>query len=199
MATDIQDTSTGSTETKQCPICLAEITGDEVVLDKCKHRFCKSCIARALKSNYRCPVCRKECGEPRGNQPNGTMKSETASYFHLPGYPDDNVITIRYNIPSGMQTADHPNPGSHFTGITRTAFLPDNQEGKEVLRLLEIAFEARLVFTVGRSVTSGQENIVTWNDIHHKTNMSGGPTRYGYPDPDYLKRVKEDLAAKGIV
>ena len=22
--------------------------------------------------------------------------------------------------------------------------------------------------------------------------------RYGYPDPDYLRRVKEDLAAKGI-
>jgi hypothetical protein len=24
-------------------------------------------------------------------------------------------------------------------------------------------------------------------------------SRYGYPDPDYLKRVKGELAAKGIV
>ena len=44
----------------------------------------------------------------------------------------------------------------------------------KVLRLLKEAFDARLTFTVGRSVTSGQDNIVTWNDIHHKTNMTGG-------------------------
>ena len=33
------------------------------------------------------------------------------------------------------------------------------------------------VFTVGKSVTSGQENVVTWNDIHHKTSIYGGPQR----------------------
>ena len=28
--------------------------------------------------------------------------------------------------------------------------------------------------------------------------MHGGPSSYGYPDPDYLDRVIEDLKAKGV-
>jgi len=67
-----------------------------------------------------------------------------------------------------------------------------------VLQLLRRAFEARLVFTVGTSVRTGRHNQVTWNDIHHKTNMYGGPQEFGYPDPGYLRRVKKELAAKGI-
>ena len=45
------------------------------------------------------------------------------------------------------------------------------------MQLLEKAFQARLIFTVGRSVTTGADNTVVWNDIHHKTNphRPGGP------------------------
>ena len=64
--------------------------------------------------------------------------------------------------------------------------------------LLRKAFNQQLVFTVGQSITSGRDNCVVWNDIHHKTNTHGGPSGYGYPDPDYLDRVIEDLKAKGI-
>ena len=31
---------------------------------------------------------------------------------------------------------------------------------------------------MGQSVTSGHDDCVTWNDIHHKTNMDGGPEKY---------------------
>uniref|UniRef100_A0A672QVX7 E3 ubiquitin-protein ligase n=1 Tax=Sinocyclocheilus grahami TaxID=75366 RepID=A0A672QVX7_SINGR len=93
---------------------------------------------------------------------------------------------------------EHPNPGNYFHGTSRRAYLPDNREGKEVLALLQRAFDQRLIFTVGTSTTSGLENAVTWNDIHHKINTHGGPQNYGYPDPDYLKRVKDELKAKGI-
>lgn len=72
----------------------------------------------------------------------------------------------------------HSNPGKRFEGIQRTAYLPDNQEGKEVLHLLKKAFDQKLIFTVGTSVTTGMDNQVTWNDIHHKTSMTGGPGRY---------------------
>jgi len=68
---------------------------------------------------------------------------------------------------------DHPNPGERYTGTTRTAYLPDNPEGRQVLQLLKRAFEARLIFTIGTSSTSGKENVVIWNDIHHKTKPSG--------------------------
>jgi deltex-like protein len=67
------------------------------------------------------------------------------------------------------------------------------------LKLLQEAFERKLTFTVGRSVTTGLDNQIVWNGIHHKTTISGGAANFGYPDPTYLTRVKEELAFKGIV
>ncbi|XP_077869362.1 uncharacterized protein LOC144360563, partial [Saccoglossus kowalevskii] len=50
---------------------------------------------------------------------------------------------------------EHPNPGTYFSGTTRTAYLPDNFDGRDVLKLLKIAFDRRLTFTVGTSHTTG--------------------------------------------
>ena len=65
----------------------------------------------------------------------------------------------------------HPNPGKRYKGTKRVAYLPDNKEGKEIYELLLKAFNAKLTFTIGRSTTTGQEDVVTWNDIHHKTSL----------------------------
>ena len=74
-------------------------------------------------------------------------------------------------------SAAHPNPGSAFHGTDRTAFLPDTDEGREVLNLLQKCFMARLTFTIGRSVTTGADDCVVWNGVHHKTSPSGGHSR----------------------
>ena len=47
----------------------------------------------------------------------------------------------------------------------------------QILTLLKQAFAQRVVFTIGRSTTTGKDNVVTWNDIHHKTNRMGGAQR----------------------
>uniref|UniRef100_A0A2K6EX12 E3 ubiquitin-protein ligase n=1 Tax=Propithecus coquereli TaxID=379532 RepID=A0A2K6EX12_PROCO len=99
---------------------------------------------------------------------------------------------------SCVQKKQHPNPGKTYSGIERTAYLPNNEEGREVLTLLQRAFDQKLIFTVGHSRVTGASDVITWNDIHHKTCRYGGPERYGYPDPAYLKRVKAELKAKGI-
>lgn len=70
---------------------------------------------------------------------------------------------------------DHPNPGRPYSGAHRTAYLPNNKEGREIQELLEKAFNQKLIFTVGQSRTSGANDVVTWNDIHHKTQTHGGP------------------------
>jgi len=74
---------------------------------------------------------------------------------------DCGTIVIDYYFPPGTQGKEHPNPGQRYNGTQRTAYLPDNREGNEVLRLLKKAFDARLVFTVGTSVTSGMDNQIT--------------------------------------
>lgn len=47
-------------------------------------------------------------------------------------------------------------------------------------------------------MTTGQENCVVWNGIHHKSDTSGGASHFGFPDPTYFSRVKLELAAKGV-
>ena len=82
------------------------------------------------------------------------------------------VCYLLYELCKSLQDK-HPNPGQPYTGTSRVAYLPDCREGREVLQLLRRAFDARLVFTVGNSVTSGAENVVVWNCIHHKTSTHG--------------------------
>eukprot|EP00593_Proboscia_inermis_P001392 CAMPEP_0171295334 /NCGR_PEP_ID=MMETSP0816-20121228/3918_1 /TAXON_ID=420281 /ORGANISM="Proboscia inermis, Strain CCAP1064/1" /LENGTH=123 /DNA_ID=CAMNT_0011767897 /DNA_START=445 /DNA_END=816 /DNA_ORIENTATION=- len=107
------------------------------------------------------------------------------------------ALEINYHLPNGKQTADHPNPGQRYTGTSRTAYLPDTTEGREVLNLLKKAWDRRLIFAIGTSITTGQDNCVTWAGIHHKTSSDGGA--YGYPDSTYLARVKGELKDRGVV
>ncbi|KAM7321975.1 hypothetical protein ACRRTK_018816 [Alexandromys fortis] len=179
-----------------CAICMDTISNKHV-LPKCKHEFCSSCITKALSIKPVCPLCQTSYGIQKGNQPKGTM-TFTTSRRSLLGYEDCGTIVIQYIIESGIQTNEHPNPGKPYSGTQRTAYLPDNQEGRHVLGLLREAFNNRLIFTVGDSRVSGMSDVVTWNDIHHKTSTFGGPGNFGYPDPHYLRRVKEELKAKGI-
>ncbi|XP_067665378.1 uncharacterized protein [Haliotis asinina] len=180
-----------------CTICLEEISNPKT-LDRCGHVFCTDCIDDCF-ARYKpvCPSCNMVYGVLTGNQPDGTM-NVAFSDEHLPGYETCGMITITYHFRNGTQMADHPNPGNFYKGTTRVAYLPDCREGRDVLRLLRKAFDRKLTFTIGRSTTTGRENVVTWNDIHHKTNIEGGPTRFGFPDKTYLIRVKEELASKGV-
>ena len=79
--------------------------------------------------------------------------------FFPPLFAGRGTIIIAYSFPSGIQGREHPHPGETYSSASRTAYLPDNREGKEVLALLRRAFDARLVFTVGgTSITSGWRN-----------------------------------------
>ncbi|XP_077456821.1 putative E3 ubiquitin-protein ligase DTX3 isoform X1 [Stigmatopora argus] len=181
-----------------CSICMGDIV-DKSTLEKCGHSFCRSCLDQAFKVKKACPVCRLVYGQLIGNQPaNGTMIVERDSARHLPGHEAYGCICIIYSFPAGLQVPEHPNPGVRYPGTDRLAYLPDSPDGNRVLGLLRRAFEQRLTFTVGTSMTTGLQNVITWNDIHHKTSIWGGPRCFGYPDPTYLVRVTDELREKGI-
>ncbi|XP_057715687.1 probable E3 ubiquitin-protein ligase DTX3 isoform X2 [Corythoichthys intestinalis] len=185
-------------DTASCSICMGDIV-DKTTLEKCGHSFCRSCLDQAFKVKRACPVCRLVYGQLIGNQPaNGTMYVERDSALHLPGHEAYGCICIIYSFPAGLQAPEHPNPGVRYPGTDRLAYLPDSPDGNRVLGLLRRAFEQRLTFTVGTSMTTGLQNVITWNDIHHKTSIWGGPRCFGYPDPTYLVRVTEELREKGI-
>jgi hypothetical protein len=83
-----------------------------------------------------------------GSSPSGTMKIELLSPT------DTDTIQITYDIPSGVQTCYHDNPGRSYTGTTRVAYLPNNDEGHQLLTRLKYAWKHGLIFNIGTSVTT---------------------------------------------
>ena len=132
----------------------------------------------------KCPVCSSIYGKMTGDMPKGKMTVNVDKNLQCNGYPPGTII-ISYSFGSCERN------GVKVPGTSRTGYLPDNEEGREVLELLKECFDRKLTFTVGRSVTTGRDNQIVWNGIHHKTGTSGGAANFGYPDPTYLKRVKE--------
>jgi len=199
-----------SKERDKCSICLCEFYEDElnlyeqnptdctifenfqynvILLENCvDHFFHIECLNNLIgdKTSIKCPVCSKIYGILMGNMPYGTFNAYKIQQ-RCQGFNCDTIL-INYNFPSG----------NGYSGTSRNCYLPNNKEGREVLALLYIAFQRKLTFTVGTSITTGRKNTVVWNGIHHKTSLFGGPTCFGYPDPNYFNRVKEELAARGV-
>lgn len=188
---------------EMCSICLDNFQDPSqgcVKLFKCsaEHFFHPACITAALKIKMRCPNCTISYSTARGLQPEGRMII-MLSDFKLPGEEDSQgTYVVLYQFPHGIQGPLHPNPGVPYLGTSRRGYIPATPHGRQVLRKFLRAWDARLLFTVGTSVTTGRPNCVIWNGIHHKTNVTGGPCQFGYPDPDYLTRVEAELAAVGI-
>ena len=207
-------------EREKCPICFCEFYDDinpdsnnlilqdisiyinheinTVKLNRCEdHFYHMECLNNLIKNNngggFKCAVCQKIYGILIGTMPYGYMSARISKSQRCSGFPNDYTIVITYNIPSGQQK------GKYYSGTSRTCYLPNNKEGREVLALLKIAFDRKLTFVVGTSVTTGQKNTVVWNGIHHKTSLTGGTNYYGYPDSTYFSRVKEELASKGVL
>lgn len=69
-------------------------------------------------------------------------------------------------------------------------------EGRLLVERLANAFHKGLTFRIGKSLTSGRDNVVTWGSIPHKTTHGNG--EYGYPDSKYLDQCNEELDALGV-
>uniref|UniRef100_A0A8C3LTY1 E3 ubiquitin-protein ligase n=1 Tax=Chrysolophus pictus TaxID=9089 RepID=A0A8C3LTY1_CHRPC len=191
----------GYSDACECRTIKPEMVGR---LTNCQHSFHMLCVL-AMYSNgnkdgsLQCPSCKTIYGEKTGTQPKGKMEVSTFPQS-LPGHRDCGTIQIVYHISRGIQGPEHPNPGMPYTarGFPRYCYLPDNEKGRKVLELLKVAWNRRLIFTVGTSSTTGESNTVVWNEIHHKTEMDTNLSGHGYPDPNYLDNVLAELAAQGV-
>ena len=142
----------------------------------------------------RCPECQRSYGVRTGDQPaSGRMAVRVDASISLAGFEQHGTIILTYSFTAGTENG----VSYSAANFPRTAYLPDTDKGNDVVDLIKLAFQRRLVFTIGTSVTTGHKNVLVWNDIHHKTSMRRGDT-YGYPDPGYLDRVIGELKSKGV-
>lgn len=134
-------------------------------------------------------------GVVEGNQPDGEMNLKVLKRG-LEGYQDSDTIQLDFVFQDGVQTEKHPRPGQNYQGLSTVAYLPQNSMGRKVYKLLEVAFQHKLLFSLETNING--EQFVTFSDIPLKTSEKGGPESDGYPDPEYLKTVLRVLKSHGI-
>jgi deltex-like protein len=194
---EVDDTS--AVPDADCPICFRNLRIDGPVACpiKCGHTFHRSCIESSLGHSSKCPLCRQNItGELQGTMPTGTMVIKTNEGYTCSGY-ESGTLVINYSFDSGIQKPYHQNPGQPYSSTIRVAYLPDNQEGRKILKRLKFAFSSGLTFTVGTSLSTGMANSITWASIHHKNSLSGGRA-HGFPDAGYVLSANEELDALGV-
>ena len=190
-----------------CVLCLEHFSaGDDVVIPlHCTgHYFHKKCpnlpmsIAEYMEQSRQCPACKKRYGVSKGNMPRGQMEVVRLD-MSLPGHEESKTLEITFHFPGGIQGENHPHPGSRYESDYRTAYLPDSPEGQHVLNLIRKAWDRKVLFTIGTSLTRGLDNCIVYNGVHFKTVPCATPSEpWGWPDPTYLLRVTQELNDKGI-
>ena len=145
-----------------CAICQERLKKRGcVALKLCNHVFHSSCIREAFKSKPQCPVCRIPVGAgPQGKSPSGTM-TVSSNPIRCSGFQCDTLV-ISHNIPAAIQLKYHDNPGVIHGSRVAIAYLPNNQEGRDLLKRLKYSFKHGLSFTVGASMTTRLANQCTW-------------------------------------
>lgn len=192
---DMLRVAPSSHPTAECCVCMSD-GDDEIDNTKqdsgcltlaCGHVAHAGCLLSWIRINPTCPTCRVSLFSVLvGNQPAGTMSIRLSApgTVAIGGSMSTGVIEMVYDFPAVVHG------GAYVDGTSRITYLPDTPEGRAVCELMAHAFRRRLVFTIGRSVTTGMDVAITWR-IHHKTSLSAGV--YGYPDAGYLTRVTAEL------
>lgn len=78
----------------------------------------------------------------------------------------------------------------------RICYIP--REELPLLIAFVTAFNRGHLFRIGTSQTTGKQNTIIWSSIPQKTSEHGGPAMHGYPDPDYVRRVTDQLKQVGV-
>ena len=142
-----------------CPICQEGLQSAGISsLRICEHYFHRTCLEtmiskQASPGHLVCPLCSTVHGIRTGDMP---MESEMLRWkeprLDLPGNSGLGSFVIMYHVQDGIQGKGHPHPDKPFKalGFPRYASLPGNNEGERVIKLLCLAFQRRLTFSVGQ-------------------------------------------------
>ncbi|CAN7988061.1 unnamed protein product, partial [Ixodes pacificus] len=191
---------------EDCSICREPLcqpsayagSGRVVRLRRCGHPLHHACLVAMCQSSpqaghLQCPVCKALHGVKSGNQPPGHM-SCTLLPVSLPGYEGCGTIRVNYHISPGIQVVPLPPHAEHCTTPLQRVS-PRRRRRRRTSSSASGRRRRRL--TGAQSTTTGEEDTVTWNEIHQKTQMHGGA--HGYPDPSYLDRLLAELADHGVL
>ncbi|CAK9103589.1 unnamed protein product [Durusdinium trenchii] len=170
---------------RTCCICLDTSACSKL---PCGHQYHVACLESWFEQRPSCPTCGHFYGDRMGSMLDGTM-SWSSSKFRLAGHSCPTLV-LHFSFSSGSQG------GQDYDGRSQHAYLPDNEEGKKLLAMFQLAFRRRVLFSLSPSLTT--QRLHPTFAIHLKTSMTGGPARHGYPDEQYFNSAMEELRNAGI-
>lgn len=180
-----------SVDERQCTICLEGGTDFQL---PCSHFFHEKCIATWLSSRSTCPNCGHDYGAQVGQMPDGDMLWRRVD-TKLSGYSCGTIV-LHFHFLSGQMTLSGEATPTPYRHRSQHAYLPDNEDGRQLLAAFAVAFRRRLLFTLAQSTQSNQWRPVF--AISLKTSTRGGLWSNGYPDPNYFSCAAEELRVVGI-
>ena len=174
------------------PITFEELKGEDVVKMKCcETHFLKRNLVSYLKGNKKCFSCEKVFDvKTTGPQPTGEMTvipTDITCQGHKQG-----TYEIRFYFPSGERD------GQRYNETIRISYVPVYDENNsletsnEILEIYDNLFENGYMFQIGTSATTSLFGVTYL--IHQKSSWAGGSHLHGWPDPNYLARLKSECA-----
>ena len=154
---------------RTCCICLDTSACSKL---PCGHQYHVACLESWFEQRPSCPTCGHFYGDRMGSMLDGTM-SWSSSKFRLAGHSCPTLV-LHFSFSSGSQG------GQDYDGRSQHAYLPDNEEGKKLLAMFQLAFRRRVLFSLSPSLTT--QRLHPTFAIHLKTSMTGGPAMHGFSE-----------------
>jgi hypothetical protein len=164
-------------EEQRCVICLCDFEQSDVLVRPhvCQHIFHHECLKTWLREKEQCPTCRLSLSFYMGPQPHppGSFLHVTDLPFSLAHFPSiTRTLQVRIFIPQER----------HHKGTYLRLLFPHNTEGEDLVRLIKLAYQRRLLFRI----------------VNGKLQPNGIELKM-YPDPTYFIRLRYDLEDVGVV
>ena len=207
-STSIQECSQDNNDSKKNPSSLLASSAIEFAFEtnQCHHWFHLKCAKKIISNNIRgqyvaCPVCKTWI--KAGTQPtDGEMKIRKENYY-LPGQPT--CIVFGNPIPVIKIMCKFKDVTDKIACAEWEEFLPLTQDGIKIAKMLKVAFDQKLLFSVVHSepkkIVHNLQNVL-WSASSedeikrmHKIEC----VAIGYPNyPQYLQRYEMHLRVFGI-
>lgn len=205
----VEDADTECHSKQMCPVCSTSLFSSSPTIPSnettvVKYRTCGHTLHRRCASYVHsqgcatCPKCFMPVQTHRGVMPSGSMRVCIDPLLRCRGSEHTGVLVLHYTISAGRQKHYHLNAGTPHGSTNRTAYLPNTEAGRSLLKRLICAFQHGLTFSVGTSLATGKPNSVVWSKIGHKTNLDRGPKFFGFPDDSYFLTCNNELDALGV-
>lgn len=140
---------------------------------------------RVKEHSKKCSSCCKTKSAPRekiaiGMMPTGIMRVDELPELVCSGH-DAGTISISYRFQNTLIGEN-----------SLVTFLPNNEEGRDLLKRLKFAFSRGLTFAFTAPLSNETASSTTWWTIPHKTSLGTGAC-FGFPDPEYFAVANKEL------